>query len=110
MSGDQLWRTDGTEEGTVKVVDPAGPGVETGYSTDILGFVDGWIYFGAVDGVHGEELWRSDGTEEGSELVADLVPGEESGSPRHLVELHDAIYFIAEVAEGGEMLFRCDLE
>src|SRR5262249_15218412 len=66
--GAQLWKSDGTEAGTVMVSElqrGAGLGVVVGNT----------IFFVGNDGIHGAELWKSDGTEAGTQLVKDLNPG-----------------------------------
>ena len=70
---DELWRSDGTEAGTVMVKDIR-PG-EFGSGPDDLTDVGGTLYFAADDGTHGCELWRSDGTEAGTVMVKDIRPG-----------------------------------
>jgi ELWxxDGT repeat protein len=71
----QLWRTDGTEAGTVKVTtinpNPNGQG-----SISSMLRIDDLVYFPADDGIHGSELWVSDGTETGTRVVKDIYPGE----------------------------------
>ena len=59
-AGFTLFKTDGTNAGTVLVKDinPTGHG----NVRDFLLF-DGLIYFRATDGVNGTELWKTDGTE-----------------------------------------------
>ena len=55
-TGLELWRSDGTEEGTVRLTDIA-PGAAWSnpkYMTE----VGGHIYFRADDGFHGNALWR----------------------------------------------------
>jgi ELWxxDGT repeat protein len=79
IHGNELWKSDGTAEGTVLVADIA-PGVVS----SMLGshpplVVDGTLYFQANDGVHGNELWKTDGTAAGTLLVKDTVPGPQSG-------------------------------
>ena len=78
VSGLELWKTDGTANGTVMVKDiNAGPGAcftdefRTGYFTQ----VDSVFYFIADDNVHGYELWKSNGTPNGTIMVADITPG-----------------------------------
>jgi ELWxxDGT repeat protein len=78
----ELWRSDGTDQGTWKVRDIVpGPG---GSSPESLVRVDHRLYFSASDTAHGAELWTSDGTEAGTRLVRDLAPGEDSSSPMWL--------------------------
>ena len=64
--GLQLWRSDGTADGTRSVAAVgAGEMIAAG---DVLLFV-------GYDAQHGSELWRSDGTAEGTQLVRDINDG-----------------------------------
>jgi ELWxxDGT repeat protein len=78
-SGFEIFRTDGTEEGTFMVKDIA-PG-NTSSINDFPTFFghNGIFYFKANDQVHGEELWRSDGTTEGTFMLKDILPGNLGG-------------------------------
>ena len=65
-NGTELWKSDGTEAGTVPVKDIC-PG--TGNSSPYyLANVNGTLYFRANEG-KGQELWKSDGREAGTTLV-----------------------------------------
>jgi ELWxxDGT repeat protein len=58
----QLWKSDGTNEGTIVLSETmAGPY----YLADI----NGTLFFTGFDSAHGYELWKSDGTPEGTKLV-----------------------------------------
>src|SRR5919202_1233543 len=46
--------------------------------------LNGVLYFGAKEGVHGTELWRSDGTSAGTFLLKDINPGTANASPTGL--------------------------
>jgi ELWxxDGT repeat protein len=73
--GRELWKSDGTEAGTLLVRDVR-PGVGNEYSgPESLTGVDGSLFFAGNDGVRGSELWRSDGTEAGTVLVRDINAG-----------------------------------
>jgi ELWxxDGT repeat protein len=91
--GIELWRSDGTEAGTVLVKDinPVG-GSTPSWLTD----VDGTLFLVADDGTHGFELWKSDGTEAGTVLVKDITPGTGPG----IDELGPS-----RLADGGGTLF-----
>lgn len=71
MNGQQLWRSDGTEAGTilVKIVNASTTvGVIPGFS------YGGKVFFYVDDGVHGSEPWVTDGTADGTQLLADTQP------------------------------------
>lgn len=72
-AGAELWKSDGTQAGTVLVKDiRPGPG---GSNPEGLVNVNGVLFFRANDGVNGYELWKSDGTKTGTVLVRDIRPG-----------------------------------
>jgi len=64
--GRELWKSDGTEAGTVRVKDIR-PGSGSSNPTDLTD-VDGTLFFTAFDGTD-SGLWTSDGTEDGTQLV-----------------------------------------
>ena len=66
-----LWKSDGTSEGTVAVKH-----IGLGW----LRNVNGTLFFEGDDGVHGRELWTSDGTSAGTTMVRDINPGPEAAS------------------------------
>ncbi len=105
--GRELWKTDGTEAGTVLVKDintqsgESDPGRMTSFQ--------GQLFFVADDGTHGPELWRSDGTETGTALVKDIESEQfYSGSPIDLTVAGDYLYFTAFDFEHGRELWRSD--
>ena len=66
----QIWTSDGTEAGTVRMDAAAG------YSyVNNLTNVNGTLFFSANSSPYGEELWKSDGTAAGTSMVKDLLPG-----------------------------------
>ena len=75
-NGIELWKTNGTEDGTMMVSDVYDGGSS---SPNYLTVVGDLLYFKATDGTHGYELWRSDGTVEGTILVKDIAYGGDSG-------------------------------
>lgn len=99
----QLWRTDGLDEGTFKLADPA-----TGGDPDIqelTPFGDG-LYFIADDGA-GAQIWFSDGTEDGAERVTSLDEELDSDTA-YLTVMGDFLYFVATHNGAEEALWRTD--
>ena len=79
--GTELWRSDGTETGSVLVKDML-PGADSSLAGGSGGgfsgaFTEsgGTLSFEAYDKVHGGELWQTDGTETGTVMVKDIDPG-----------------------------------
>ena len=83
--GYELWRSDGTEAGTVIVKDiyPGRDWSEPASLTD----VGDTLYFDAYDGIHGHELWTSDGTAAGTVMVKDIYPGKDWTPPIDLTDV-----------------------
>jgi ELWxxDGT repeat protein len=103
--GRELWTTDGTPEGTVRLPVPENQPWPSSVS---LAAVGGDLYFGASDVEHGQELWRTDGTPAGTGLVEDLYPGATASAPQGLTAVGDTLYFIATDPTSGKELRRLD--
>lgn len=103
--GYELWRSDGTAEGTQLVKDIA-PGA-TGSSVSDLAAVNSMLYFAASDQVHGKELWKSDGTDAGTVMI-DIIPGSFPSTPMWLTNVNGTIYFTAQDPEHGRELWKSD--
>jgi ELWxxDGT repeat protein len=104
----ELWKTDGTIDGTVLVKD-----INPGYAgSRPWGFteLDGTLYFCASDGVHGVELWKTDGTTAGTMMVKDINPGAgDSCLPYRVpVVFRGALYFQATDGAHGAELWKTD--
>lgn len=92
-SGIELWRSDGTAEGTVLVKD-----INPGYYGSVPRLMinlGGRLFFTADNPAYGEELWQSDGTEAGTELVKDIYPGIIGARPRFLTNANGRLFFTA---------------
>lgn len=106
IHGWELWRTDGTTEGTSLVADIC-PGKCSSQPWELRPAL-GAVYFSALDPDHGMELWRTDGTGAGTELVVDIAPGDRSSRPETLVEYQGQLFFSADDGINGRELWRSD--
>ena len=101
-AGMELWRSDGTQAGTVRVKDIVPGRIDS--SPANLTDVNGTLFFTADDGVDGVELWKSDGTAAGTVLVRDIRPGAAGSYPDGLTNVNGTLYFTAyNEATGGEL-------
>ncbi|MCP4538860.1 MAG: hypothetical protein GY832_17130, partial [Chloroflexi bacterium] len=107
VHGRELYKSDGTEEGTVLVGDVY-PGKGSSNPTHLAN-VGGVLFFNADDGIHGRELWMSDGTEQGTVRVGDVYPGEGSSDPTHLAYVGGRLYFSADDGVHGRELWALSI-
>jgi ELWxxDGT repeat protein len=93
----ELWKTDGTPEGTVLLHSARG--------AVPLAAMGGWLYFQAEDAVAGSELWKTDGTVAGTARVLDPLPGQRGGwslsGPVLALEPEGRLLFAAADPEGS---------
>lgn len=99
VHGKELWKTDGTEEGTVMVKDIAQGNNSSIWFTGGLPVKEwttvhqGMLYFVADDFIHGPELWRTDGTSAGTQMVVDFNNGSDGSWPWQFNSVGDKLYF-----------------
>jgi ELWxxDGT repeat protein len=107
----ELWKTDGTADGTVMIT--SGSGLAP-FDLSYLTVFNDELYFAANDVVHGMELWKTDGTSAGTVMVKDLrvdYLGSTAGSaPRQLKVFKDVLYFAANGGTGnlGIEIYKTD--
>lgn len=99
--GRELWMSDGTAAGTVRVKDIY-LGMD-GSSPTFLTAVGTVLYFSASDGSNGNELWKSDGTPGGTVLVKDINSGPNSSNPTRLINVGGTLFLVAADLNGGEL-------
>lgn len=97
--GLELWKSDGTAEGTELVCDIV-PGWRSSVPHSFFPF-NQHMYFVANDSAHGAELWKSDGTAAGTVLVADLNPGAEGLIYSNFTVCEDRLFFFASYGLRG---------
>ena len=105
-TGLELWKSDGTEAGTVLVADIS-PGAG-GSSPAHLTNVRGRLYFTATDPAGGQEVWTSDGTAAGTVRVDDLNPGPAGSQPLSLATVGGRLVFSADDGTTGRTLWAVD--
>ena len=106
----ELWKTDGTEAGTVIVKNIAiedDPDTPVGSSPEQLTVFNNELYFFANDGPSGFEPWKTDGTEIGTVMVKNI--GIDNGTPfpsspdnlTYWAEAGGRLFFTAETGNSG---------
>ncbi len=111
--GCELWKTDGTEAGTVLFKDIR-PGIVSS-GLELLCSINQFLFFIADDGVHGFEFWRTDGTQAGTVMLEDIRPGAGSantfysgargGEDLSPVTVGDNFFFVADDGVHGNELW-----
>ncbi len=96
----ELWKTDGTPEGTELVFK-----LRDRYYSYLrdLTIYDGHLYFSAYDPFEGNELFKSDGTTAGTSILKNInesTGNDKSSNPRFLTVLNDHLYFSTSHMQG----------
>jgi ELWxxDGT repeat protein/VCBS repeat-containing protein len=109
--GAELWKSDGTAAGTVRVADlRQGSGSAFVFGDQQI-LINGVLYFSADDGVNGRELWKLDtaGTS-GPVLVKDIRASAEGSLNVSLAfaEYNGKLYFSADNGINGKELWVSD--
>jgi ELWxxDGT repeat protein len=105
VHGAELWRTDGTEAGTVQVADIAPGAASSNPDQFVLATFNrrgrgasskaGTLLFSASDSTRGSELFRSDGTAGRTRLIKDINPNGDS-TPLSLTSFNGLVFFNAD--------------
>lgn len=106
IHGRELWKTDGTEDGTVMVKDI----LEALPSSTPQNLIDinGMLYFTADNGIHGRELWKSDGTNKGTFMVKDLTTGTSGSILGGMTSVNNKLFFTFDDGLHGKELWQSD--
>ncbi len=107
--GKALWKSDGTEDGTVLVQDTALE--EHPLDISFLTAVGESVYMIANDKIHGTELWKSDGSESAIVMVKDIHKGTEQSifrDEKEAIKIASNYYFVADDGIHGIELWISD--
>ncbi|MBH8563701.1 pre-peptidase C-terminal domain-containing protein [Nostoc sp. CENA67] len=104
-TGLELWKSDGTDAGTVLVKD-IWPGADPNNSIpDSLVNFNGTLYFAASEPTNGREVWSSDGTALGTRRVSNINPGSKDANPGELTVVGTRLFFITNNETNGTELW-----
>ncbi|MBA4850567.1 3-coathanger stack domain-containing protein [Emticicia sp. BO119] len=110
-----LFRTDGTVAGTIKLTNFIPSSLNEGLDNSFwdgsmendFGF-DNIFLFPARTSNEGIELWRSDGTAIGTYLLKDFIIGAEASNPKEFRTINGLTYFYAKSVTYGMELWKSD--
>ncbi len=105
-NGTEVWRSDGTEAGTVLVAD-IHTALGSGSTPSNFKAVGNNLFFSANNGISGTELWKIDLTTGVASLVRNIRNGGFSSNPSNLVNFNGTLFFRADDGT-GTALWRSD--
>jgi ELWxxDGT repeat protein len=103
INGSQIWKSDGTNDGTVMVT--SNPQT-TFYGNQLIKY-NNLLFYSAYNQTNGVELWMLD-SDDNATLVQDITPGNEGSDPGDFIELNGYLYFMASTNGNatGRKIFR----
>ena len=106
LFGLELWKTDGTAAGTVRLTDLC-PGSCDSFPRGLT-VLGSSIVFAADDGTHGFEPWITNGTAAGTRMILDAVPGLGGSTPNFFRVLGGRVIYGASDPAAGLELWTSD--
>lgn len=111
VGSSQLWKTDGTNSGTVMIKDFSTGANSLRLHSTTLTDVNGTLFFAASDANYmtqfAPQLWKSDGTASGTIMLKDLAPG--ANAPvSGFTAVNNSLFFVCYDPNYGEELFISD--
>ncbi len=98
----QVWKTNGTVQGTVMVKDLNG----LGNSPTLYAAANGNYYFTLYSDLYGRELWKSDGTDAGTFMVKDISTSTDFfAGPAQLTPYNNKLYFSQDDGTGRKLWY-----
>jgi ELWxxDGT repeat protein len=110
-NGWELWRSDGTTNGTNMIAN-IGAGAVAGSDISIndtpMTVINGIAYFRGADAIAGSELWRTDGTASGTYRLSDVAPGSSGSDIQDLMVVGSRLFFTATPEPNMRELWTTD--
>ncbi len=103
-----LWKSDGTEAGTMQVrnINPGGRNI---YLYKDFADANGILLFSFYDDAHGYEIWKSNGTEAGTIMIKDISAGASGSRADNITYIGNNVsLFEATDGKNGLELWRTD--
>jgi ELWxxDGT repeat protein len=104
-----VYKTNGTQEGTVRAIDRNALGTGLTLGGQFLTVHEDSLYFVGYRFEVGEELWVSGGTTESTRVI-DLVPGSDSGIPSEMTSTGGQLFFTYRSTDYGKEVFVLEAE
>jgi ELWxxDGT repeat protein len=108
VHGRELWRSDGTEAGTMLVKDLNPGTIGSGAGEIRPTTTSAWVLFAASDGFNGVELWKTNGSATGTVQIQDISPGASSSNPTAITIAGSRYFFVADDGSTGPELWSLD--
>jgi ELWxxDGT repeat protein len=108
VHGYELWKSDGTSDGTVMVADLTS-GIDNSYPANLVN-VNGTLFFQATS-VSNEigQVWKSDGSDAGTVKIKDAAAGASIAlPPRYFTNVNGKLFFALSTDTGGSSLWTSD--
>lgn len=106
--GIELWKTDGTVNGTSLIKDVRTSGTDGSLAVDLQPLGNGDLLFVANDGNIGSEVWITSGTGATTNPVHNIHTGASGSNPQSLIVIDNHLYFSANDGVHGQELWRTD--
>jgi ELWxxDGT repeat protein len=98
IADNELWRSNGTPEGTFKLRDFK--------NINNLTVIGSNLYFAADNGSTGLEVWKTNGTVAGTVMVKDIYAGTTGSTPANFTNVNGTVFFTARSAANGLELWK----
>ncbi len=104
-TGLELWKSDGSDAGTILVKDIWSGADPSNSIPDSLVNFGGNLYFAASEPTNGREIWSSDGTAVGTRRVSNINPGTGNANPAQLTVVGTQLFLTATNGTNGTELW-----